>query len=309
MSRIRLAISSCLLGQEVRYDGGHKRDSYLAGTLGRYFEFVPVCPEVGIGLGVPRPPIRLVGRPGSARAVGREDPSLDVTTKLAIYGCKMARALDDVSGYVLKSRSPSCGIERVPVHDGDKVRLGRGIYADAFLALHPQLPAEEEDRFGDPDLRDNFLERVFAYRRWQQLSARGVNAAHLVEFHAAHKLALMAHSPRAVTELGRIVARSGRVRGVAAEYLTGFMAALSQRATPARHENALEHAMGYLKRALDRHDKAELLETIRRVRAGELPRAAALVLLRHHFCRHPDAYIARQTYLYPDPPEQLLRGL
>ena len=134
MNRIRLAISSCLLGQEVRYDGGHKRDAYLVGTLGRYFEFVPVCPEVAIGLGVPRAPIRLVGRPGTARAVGRQDPSLDVTAKLAAYGRKMGRALDDVSGYVLKSRSPSCGIERVPVYDGDKARPGRGIYADAFLA-------------------------------------------------------------------------------------------------------------------------------------------------------------------------------
>jgi uncharacterized protein YbgA (DUF1722 family)/uncharacterized protein YbbK (DUF523 family) len=310
-ARIRIGISSCLLGEQVRYDGGHKCDPYIQGTLGRYVELVPVCPEVGIGLGVPRAPIRLVGRPGVARAVGREDPTLDVTAKLAAYGRRMARKLDDVSGYVFKHRSPSCGLERVPVYDGARVRAGRGIYADAFLALHPCLPAEEEGRLGDPDLRDNFLERVFVYRRWQDMVAAGITAARLAQFHAAHELALMAHNPRAVRELGRLVARAGRGRvGAAADvYLAGLMRALTQCATPARHENALRHLMGYCQQQLDRRDKSELLDTIRRYRRGKLPRAAALALLRHHFYRHPDPDIARQTYLYTDPREQMLRCL
>jgi uncharacterized protein YbgA (DUF1722 family) len=243
--------------------------------------------------------------------VGREDPTLDVTEKLAGFGERTARRLSELGGYIFKKGSPSCGLERVPVYDGNQKRAGRGVYAEAFLREQPWLPAEEEGRLGDPGLRDNFLERVFAYQRWCLMTDAGLGAARLGDFHAAHKLALMAHDPRATTELGRIVARAGRgqARAVAREYLIGFMATLARPATPARHENALSHLMGYLRRVLASDDKVELLENIRRYRAGELPRAAVLVLLRHHFRRHPDPYVTRQVYLYPDAREQLLRGL
>jgi len=310
--KIRLGISSCLLGQKVRFDGNHKHDSFLTGTLGQFFEWVPVCPEVAIGLGIPRPPIRLVGSLASPRAVGVKDASIDVTDKLAAYGKRQAHALENLSGYVFKSKSPSCGMERVKVYRavGAPAANGRGIYADAFLSAQPWLPAEEEGRLGNPRLRENFIERVFVYRRWQQLVARGLTASRLVEFHTQHKLALMAHHVEACRALGRLVAQAGRrnLKEFGQDYILRLMDALQRPATPARHANVLMHLMGYLKKNLDAADKAELLELIHAYRQGETPFAAPLTLLRHYFRRFPDPYIMHQTYLHPDPRELLLRG-
>ncbi len=311
-SKIRLGVSGCLLGQKVRFDGNHKLDSFLSGTLGQYFEWVPVCPEVAIGMGVPRPPIRLVGSMTTPRAVGVKDDSLDVTEKLAAYGKQQARKLDDLSGYVFKSRSPSCGLERVKVyqHAGAPAKRGRGIYADAFLSGQPWLPAEEEGRLSDPRLRENFIERVFVYRRWQDYMTRGLTASRLVEFHTRHKLALMAHDVEAYRALGRLVAQAGRrnLKESGHEYLRSLMQAFQRLATPARHANVLMHLMGHLKKHLDAGDKAELLGMIHAYRQGKAPFAASLTLLKHHFRRHPDPYIVGQTYLHPDPRELLLRG-
>lgn len=308
--RLRLGISSCLLGQKVRYDGHHKLDSFIAGTLGKYFEFVPVCPEVAIGLGVPRPPIRLVGDPAAPRAVGVADPTLDVTTKLAAYGRQQARALDDISGYIFKARSPSCGMERVQVYGaGGRVRRGRGVYAAALIARLPLLPVEEEGRLGDPVRRDNFLERVFAYRRWQVLVGAGLTASRLAEFHSAHTLALLAHGGQEHRELGRLVARATRrdARRVGAEYIRLFMTALKRRATRTRHAKVLQHVLGRLKQQLATADKVELSGLIDSYRRGALPLAVPVTLLRHHVRRRPDPWIATQTYFYPDPREFLLR--
>lgn len=308
---LRLGISSCLLGQHVRYDGNHKRDSYINDTLGRYFEFVPVCPEVAIGLGVPRPPIRLVGSAAAPRAVGVDDVALDVTDSLAAYGRRQGRALNDISGYILKGKSPSCGMERVKVYARGKgaSRQGTGIYAQAFRTAQPLLPMEEEGRLSDPDLRDNFLERVFAYRRWQNLYTASVTAARLVEFHTAHKLALMAHGPTHYTTLGRLVARAERrnARPMAASYIERFMEVLSRRATRRMHANVLMHAAGYLKQKLDAGDRAELRDTIDAYRTTAVPLLVPITLLRHHFRRHPDTWIGCQVYLYPDAVELALR--
>lgn len=310
--RIRLGISSCLLGQRVRYDGNHKHDRFITDTLGRFFEFVPICPEVAIGLGVPRAPIRLVGPAAAPRAVGIDDPALDVTDKLAACGRRMARELDDISGYIFKSKSPSCGVERVKVYhrSGMPAKHGRGVYAAAFLAARPGLPAEEEGRLNDPRWRGNFIERVFSYRRWQALEAAGLTAVRLAEFHARHKFALLAHGAEAYRGLGRLVAQAGRkgLRDLADEYIRRFMDALAHPATPARHANVMMHLMGSLQQELDAADKAELLELIHTFRVGEAPLAAPLTLLRHHFRSFPQPHVAHQTYLYPDPRELLLRG-
>ncbi len=311
-TKIRLGVSSCLLGQKVRFDGNHKHDSFLTGTLGEFFEWVPVCPEVAIGLGVPRPPIRLVGSAASPRAVGVRDPERDVTGKLAAYGRRQARELDDISGYIFKSKSPSCGMERVKIYQraGVPAAAGRGIYAEAFLSAQPWLPAEEEGRLGNPRLRENFIERVFVYRRWQQLTDRGLTVSRLVEFHTRHKLALMAHDVESYRGLGRLVAQAGKrnLKEFGHDYIGRLMEALKRPATPARHANVLMHLMGYLKKKLDATDKAELLEMIHAYRRGQAPFAAPLTLLKHHFRRYPDPDVTQQSYLHPDPRELLLRG-
>lgn len=310
-SRIRLGISSCLLGERVRFDGNHKQDQYITGTLADVFDFVPVCPEVGIGLGVPRPTIHLIGTAQAPRAVGVKDPELDVTDKLIRYGQRMAGRLDDISGYLFKSRSPSCGMERVKLHAGQGGgKQAVGLYAREILRAHPLLPAEEEGRLGDPLLRDNFLERVFTYHRWQQLTARRLTPKALVDFHTRHKLAILAHGNEHYRLLGQMIAVVGDrpLRPLADAYALQLMQALRRRATPRRHTDVLLHLMGYLKRQLNAADKRELLELIHAYRQGHAPRIAPITLLKHHFRRHPNDYIAGQTYLNPDPCESKLRG-
>ncbi|MFA7594688.1 MAG: DUF523 and DUF1722 domain-containing protein [Thiohalobacteraceae bacterium] len=313
---IRIGISSCLLGEQVRFDGNHKHDHYLSGTFGQVFEFVPVCPEVGIGLGVPRPAIQLVGPPDAPRLVGVEVTDLDVTERMIAYGQRMGHRLGDLSGYILKSKSPSCGMERVQLYaspdhkGGGGSRQGIGLYAREIMRAHPLLPVEEEGRLGDPLLRDNFLERVFTYHRWQRLNAQRLTPKALVGFHTRHKLALMAHGTEPYRALGRLIAEAGRrpLRPLADEYVTGLMQALRQRATVRRHTNVLMHVMGYLKRQLDREDKQELLELIEDYRQGRVPRIVPITLFKHHFRTHPNDYIAGQTYMNPDPLELQLRG-
>jgi uncharacterized protein YbgA (DUF1722 family)/uncharacterized protein YbbK (DUF523 family) len=295
------------LGEPVRYDGGHKHDLYITETLGHFFEFVPVCPEVAIGLGVPRPPIHLVGNPQSPRAVGVHDPTFDVTDRLSAYGKHQARKLTGLSGYIFKSQSPSCGLAGVPVYGGARGRSGRGRYAAALLAQLPLLPVEEEDGLGDPRRRENFIECVFAYHRWQELERQGLTAARLADFHAAHEFALMAHDGAAYRRLGRLVAKTGRgLQPLAHEYIGAFMQAFRRPATRARHAVVLRHLTGYLKKHLDTGDKAELLESIDQYRLGQTPRIVPVTLLRHYFRRFPDSYVRRQTYLAPQLAELML---
>jgi uncharacterized protein YbgA (DUF1722 family)/uncharacterized protein YbbK (DUF523 family) len=310
---IRVGISSCLLGEAVRFDGQHKHDAYVTGTLGRVFTLVPVCPEVAIGLGVPREPIRLVGDPAAPPAVGVRNAARDVSDALRAYGRRMAGELGDLSGYILKRGSPSCGMERVKVYRGKggmPARQGVGLYAAELMAARPHLPVEEEGRLGDPGLRENFIERVYACHRWLALLAGGASPARLVEFHNRHKLALMAHGPELTRRLGRLVAEAGRRgrAGLIHEYEAEFMALLKRRATRKLHANVLHHLMGYLKRVLDGEDKAELLEVIAAYHRREVPLVVPLTLLRHHFRRHPHPCVLGQTYLAPHPAELMLRN-
>lgn len=311
---LRVGISSCLLGSEVRFDGGHKRDSYICGTLADYFEFVPVCPEFEAGLGLPRPPIRLVGEVDRPRAVGVRQPDLDVTAVLAAHAASRVETLAGLCGYLLKKDSPSCGMERVKVYPeqgGAGVRQGVGLFARALRARWPLLPVEEEGRLGDPVLRENFIQRVFVLHRWQQLVARGLTKAGLVDFHARHKLVLMGHHPAEAKRLGQLVAMldGRRLRSQADVYIQGVMTLLTRRTSRARQVNVLQHLAGYLKRALDAADKVELGEVIAAYRRGEVPLVVPLTLFRHHFRRHPDPYVARQHYLEPHPRELMLRNV
>ena len=311
-NRIRIGISACLLGQEVRFDGGHKRDAYIVGTLGRFFEFVPLCPEAAVGLGVPRQPIRLVRTPQGVRALGVRDATLDPTDALADYGRASAGRLGEISGYLLKKDSPSCGMERVKVYNegGMPERKGVGLFAAALKQALPLLPMEEEGRLGDPVLRENFIERVFVYRRWQNLAAAGLTPSALVDFHSDHKYLIMAHNQAAYRELGRMVADAGKrpIDELADEYVSLLMETLARRATPRQHVNVLQHLMGYLKQSLDAEDRAELVEIIEDYRAGLVPLIVPITLLNHHFRRHPHPYVQRQYYLSPHPRELMLRN-
>ncbi len=311
--KLALGVSSCLLGQEVRFDRGHKRDAYIVATLGQYFEFVPVCPEMAIGLGTPREPIRLVGDPSRPRVVGVRTAGLDVTEALETYGRCQGEAMRGLRGYIFKRGSPSCGMERVKVYaaGGTPAARGRGVYARELMAAQPLLPVEEEGRLGDPVLRENFLERVFVFHRWLSLREAGLTPAGLVDFHSRHKLLVMAHSQAGYRRLGRIVAGAGSepLAALADRYAAELMGALVRRATPKTHGNVLLHLVGYLKNILDHDDKAELLETVNAYRAGGLPLIVPITLLRHHFRRHPHRYVERQHYMQPHPAELMLRNL
>ncbi|RLK50176.1 uncharacterized protein YbgA (DUF1722 family) [Alkalispirillum mobile] len=301
-SKIPVGISSCLLGEPVRYDRGHKRSSFITDILAEYFDFRPACPEVAIGLGVPRPPIRLSGDPDNPRAVGVSDPDKDVTEPLRAYGEQMAGELDYISGYIFKSKSPSCGLFRVKVYGApgkSPSTRGRGLYAAAITEANPLLPVEEEGRLNDPVLRENFIGRVYAYHRWQTLLAEGVTPERLVAFHTAHKLILMAHGRQGLRELGQLVAQAGEgdIHALAARYGELFMQTLGHKATRRRHTDVLFHLLGYLKRTLASDEKAEAVELIHDYREGRVPLIVPVTLFRHHFRKHPEPYIQRQLYL------------
>lgn len=309
--RIRLGVSSCLLGATVRYDGGHKRDAYVTGTLSKYFELVPVCPEVAIGLGTPRPPLRLVRSGDGVRVRGVADPGCDVTDPLRDYGRAMAARLDGISGYLFKRGSPSCGMERVKVHGGKGAPAGRsaGAYAAAFMAARPLLPCEEEGRLGDPGRRGNFFERVFVFRRWQALVRGGPGPAQLAAFHRDHECLVLSHDQGACRRLGRLVAGAGRreIGALASEYADELMRALARPATRRGHRNVLEHLFGFVSRHLDAADRAEMAAALDDYHAGFLPLAVPITLLRRHLRRHPHPWTAGQVYLHPHPAELMPR--
>lgn len=311
-ARIPVGVSSCLLGEEVRYDGGHKLDRYVTGVLGRWFEYVPFCPEALAGLGVPRPPIRLVGDPAAPRAVRVDDASIDVTGALEATSRRIVPELERVRGYVFKRASPSCGVDRVKVYHapGRAPRMGRGIFARTVMEAYPLLPCEEEGRLNDPTLRESFVERVFALDRWRRTMAEGFTAARLVEFHTRHKLLLLSHSEVHYRAAGRLVADAGRrdPTELAGEYLQTFMEGMRRQATRRRHANVLQHLAGYLKRRIDSGDRQALAALIDEYRTGAVPLVVPIRFLRHHFRHAPDRYAEMQHYLEPCPDALGLRN-
>ena len=310
---VRIGVSSCLLGQKVRFDGGHKRDAFLVDTFGAFVEWVPVCPELEVGMGLPREPIRLVRSGDGIRLVGVKSAT-DHTESMARYSARRAEMLarENLDGYILKKDSPSCGMERVKVYDpnGSPGRTGRGLFAVALLARFPLLPVEEEGRLSDPRLRDNFIERVFAYRRLREVFAGRWTTGALVKFHTAHKLTLLAHSPSAYKTLGQLVARAAeRPRAeVKAAYEEAFMRGMGSMATPPKHVNVLQHMLGYFRDVLDDDSRGELSQSIADYQKGLVPLIVPVTLFRHHVRRCGIAYLAGQTYLEPHPKELMLRN-
>ena len=311
-NRPLIALSSCLAGEEVRYDGAHKRDNWLLKELGKFVDYRTFCPEVGIGLSIPRPPIRLVEKNGETRVLGVTDPSIDVTERLHNHAFDTLPKLRDVSGYVLKSKSPSCGVFRVKRYNtkGHPDGTAIGAYAEVICQQLPDLPIEEEGRLNDAVLRENFVNRVFVYHRWQKLCEQGLDAASLIDFHSRHKYLVMAHSQAAYKRLGRLLShlKGADMQRVGREYQRELMGALKRRVSRARHVNVLQHIQGYLKQNIDAGDKAELGTAIEEYRRGEVPLVVPMRLLRHYFRRHPDDYIASQVYLEPAPASLGLRN-
>ena len=313
---IRLGISSCLLGEAVRYDGGHKRDPFLVQTLGPMVDWVPVCPEVEVGLGTPRETIRLIRDSNELDGVrlvtGKS--GVDLTKRMRRYSRQRVRALakENLSGYILKKASPSCGMERVKVwhEQGANERNGRGLFATELCRQFPNMPIEEEGRLHDPRLRENFIDRVFMYRRVRALLRGRWTVGQLVSFHTAYKLVLMAHSPQDYRELGRLVAEAkGLPRAeLARRYEEGLMAAMAKPATRARHTNTLQHAVGHFKKTLDRMSRRELSSIIEDYRHGLIPLIVPLTLIRHHARRLDVPYLLGQRYLDPELKELMLRN-
>lgn len=309
---IRIGISACLLGEPVRHDGGHKHDRFLTDTLGRFFEWVSICPEVEVGMGTPREAIHLLRDGSQIRLVGtrtRTDHT-DTMRKYARHRVRQLSALD-LSGFILKKNSPSCGLERVRVHDdkGPVTQTGRGLFAAELADQLPNLPIEEEGRLREPRLRENWIERVFAYHRLQALWAARWRIGDLIALHTSHKLLLLAHSPRAYQELGRLVAAAQPPprRDLREQYEREFMAALTTPATRGRHANVLQHMVGHFRRQLDDASRCELADAIDDYRRGLMPLIVPITLIAHYARLYDVTYLKGQAYLNPHPKELALR--
>lgn len=312
-SPIKLGISTCLLGQNVRYDGGHKHDRFLTGTLGQFVEYVPVCPEVECGMGIPRESLRLVGDIESPRLLTTKTGK-DFTGQMKDWATGRLQALEveNLCGFIFKSDSPSSGMERVKVYpeSGMPVKKGSGIFARMFMDHFPLIPVEEEGRLHDPKLRENFIERIFTLKRWRQVCSENRTLGGLVEFHTVHKLLILAHSPEHYRKLGKIVAE-GKITPLQTlfdTYAGMLMAALKIKTTPQKNANVLQHAMGYFKKQLSAEEKQELLEIIHQYQSSLIPLIVPVTVINHYVRKYREPYLVAQYYLKPHPVELQLRN-
>jgi uncharacterized protein YbgA (DUF1722 family)/uncharacterized protein YbbK (DUF523 family) len=309
---LRIGISACLLGQEVRYDGGHKRDAFLVDGFGRYVEWVPVCPEVEVGLGVPRDTLRLERQGDDVRLI-MPKTGADYTERMRRFAAKRLTALakERLCGYIFKKDSPSCGMERVRLYPsrGAPDKSGQGLFAAALMRRFPSLPVEEEGRLNDPCLRENFVTRVFAYQRWRQMAEKTVTRAALMRFHGQHKFVLAAHSQVGTQRLGRLLAHPDQFAGdqvLAEVYLDGFTEVMRRIPTRRNHTNVLQHLVGYVSDQLDRDEREELTVMIDQYRRGMLPLIVPVTLIRHYVRKFRIPYLLDQVYLTPHPHELML---
>ncbi|HEX6439511.1 MAG TPA: DUF523 and DUF1722 domain-containing protein [Candidatus Binatia bacterium] len=309
----KLGISACLLGQKVRFDGGHKREQFLTDLFGRFVDWIPICPEIEAGMGVPRESVRLVGTSADPNMIA-EKSGRDWTAAMNQFAAKRLRGLAaaNLSGYVFKKNSPSCGMERVKVYSskGMPERQGRGLFAAAVMKHWPFLPVEEEGRLNDLKLRENFIERVFAYHRWQQAIAGRKSLAALVRFHTSHKYLLLAHSQPHYRRLGRLVATAKQksLGAVYDAYGRMFMQALAVHATEKTHANVLDHLMGYFSKQLTAAEREELVQLISDFRHQLIPLIAPITMIRHYTKKYRVEYLLGQVYLEPNPKELMLRN-
>ncbi len=313
MEKIKLGISTCLLGENVRYDGGHKLDRFLTDTFGQYVQYVPVCPEVECGLGVPRESMRLEGDPNSPRLVTIRTKQ-DMTDRMIRWAQKRVAEIEnvDLCGFIFKSKSPSSGMGRVRVYrkEGKPVKKGVGIFAKVFMEHFPLLPVEDEGRLRDPRLRENFIERIFTLKRWREVITKKESRENVVDFHTKHKLLILSHSPKHCQAMGRLVARVKdlSLREFYQQYQTLLIESVHLKATPKKNANVLQYMMGYFKEQLSSDEKQELLEVVDHYRTGSLPLVAPLTLIGHYVRKFDQPYLKQQVYLNPHPLELQLRN-
>jgi len=311
--KIKLGISTCLLGENVRFDGGHKLDRFLTDTLGQYVEYVPVCPEVECGLPVPRESMHLEGDLDSPRLVTSRTKQ-DMTEKMVNWAGRRVNELEKegLMGFIFKSDSPSSGMERVRVYNekGMPVKKGVGMFARAFMEHFPLLPVEEEGRLHDPKLRDNFIERIFALARWRDVLAKGMTRGNLVDFHTRHKLLILSHNPKHHQMMGKLVAQAKAIspKELYDQYQSVLMEALQLKTTPKKNANVLQHMMGYFRDQLSPDEKQELLEIIELYRNEYLPLIVPITLIKHYVRKYDEPYLREQVYLNPHPLELQLRN-
>lgn len=310
---IRLGISTCLLGENVRYDGGHKLDRFLTETLGQYVDYVPVCPEVECGLPVPRESMHLEGDPSGPRLVTSRTKR-DMTEQMVRWAEKRVVELEknNLMGFIFKSDSPSSGMERVRVYNekGMPVKQGVGMFARIFMDHFPLLPVEDEGRLHDPRLRENFIERIFALKRWRDVISHKEDRGALVHFHTRHKLLILSHSPTHYQTLGKLVARAKGLplKELYGQYQSLFMESLRLKTTAKKNANVLMHMMGYFKERLSSDEKQELLEIIRLYQQEILPLLVPMTLMNHFVRKYHQPYLKEQVYLTPHPIELRLRN-
>ncbi|MGD9851780.1 MAG: YbgA family protein [Nitrospirales bacterium] len=310
----RIGISQCLLGDEVRYDGGHKRDVFLTDVLAHFVEWIPVCPEVEAGLGTPREAMHLAGNPDSPRLLTIRT-QVDHTATLNMFSQRRVQELhtSDLDGYIFKKSSPSCGVHRVKVYTekGQPSKQGTGIFAAAFQQAFPLLPIEEEGRLNDATIRENFVARIFCYRRWKtQVQQQRIRRGIIVDFHTRHKYLLLTHSRVHYDALGKLVAKAGQYTPaeLATQYGEFFMEALKVKATVKKHVNVLQHLAGHLKTFLSADERAELQENITDYHRLLTPLTVPLTLIKHYVRTRSVPYLADQVYLNPHPKELMLRN-
>lgn len=310
---IKIGISRCLLGEPVRYDGGHQLDRYLTGTLGRFVEYIPVCPEVECGLPIPRESMRLVGDADAPRLMTRKT-GIDHTDRMHTWAKKRVKALEneDLCGFIFKKNSPSSGLHRVKVYSekGIPGKMGIGLWARAFTDHFPRIPVEEDGRLNDPELRENFIEQIFAMKRWRAILAKRRRLGAIVDFHTRNKLLILSHSPANYRRMGKLVAGGKQlpIDALYREYESLFIQSLRLKTTVKKNINVMQHMMGYFKKHLDADEKQELLEILDRYREGMVPQIVPITLFNHYVRKYRQPYLADQTYLNPHPLELKLRN-
>ena len=317
LPKIKIGASTCLLGEKVGYDGNHSHDRYLTQTLSLFVDYVPVCPEVECGMPIPRESVRLVGDPAAPRLVTRNTQE-DKTKMMTdwIPGKLAALEKEKLCGFIFKSKSPSSGLYRIRVYgdDGKVRKTGTGMFAKAFCEHFPRIPVEEAGRLNDPQLRENFIEKIFALRRWRQVIEEQKNLGGLVAFHTQNKLLILSHSQADYRQMGKLVATGKEViakQGVQAlfdQYEILLLKSLDLKTTPKKNINVLMHILGYFKKNLSADEKQEMLSLFEQYRQGYVPLVVPLTMVNHYVRKYDQPWLKDQTYLNPHPFELKLRN-